>query len=567
MRVHEICRGLGELATTCRRRQPILYGVNRHHCRGDRCFGRSGVVAKMNDRKRVLVLSNTLMALVGVTAVAVTIVLLSRAIESPLISPGSGGSLNLPPETRDRFGVAVNLAIATSLVLIIGGCAMLLRIIGPLWRRLATSEAWTKAVVTNVADGILVIDSQQLIRSYNPACQGMFGYAPADVVGGPLKLLMPGDPDQPVEAMLSRLFSSKKNAANKNHAWCETIGRRRDGEAFPLEMSISPLAKNSPSLVALVLRDVTRRRQADERLQHHMNLLGETNTRLEAKTNELEQINHELEEFTYLASHDLKEPLRGIGAYCDILLEDYHAELDDQGRERLETLVRLCRRLEQLIDDLLRYTRVGFCRSDRETVELGDVLGDVLATLKPVMERRRAKIGVGSLPRLSCDPTLVGEVFRNLIVNAMKFNRRPPEVRIGYLDRPQPVLFVRDNGIGISTEHHEAIFEMFRRLHGRQHYEGTGAGLSIVRKIIQGHGGRIWLESQPGAGTTFYFTLGNSNREQSPTADATDNATRPPAGRSPVPAPKASCTAAIGMPLTVPLHQTQGLTASSEPLT
>jgi len=458
----------------------------------------------MDDRMRVLVLSNALMALVGAAAVAVTIFLLNRAIESPLVSPGDG-SMNVPPEIRDRFGIAINLAIAASLVVIIGGCAMLLRIIGPLWRRLATSEAWTKAVVTNVADGILIVDSQQLIRSYNPACKDIFGYTPADVVGGPLKLLVSGDPDNPVEAMLSRLFSSKPGEANSS--WCETIGRRRNGETFPLEMSINPLSVSNPPLVALVIRDVTQRRKTNERLQHHMNLLGETNTRLEAKTNELEQINNELEEFTYLASHDLKEPLRGIGAYCDILLEDYHAELDAEGRERLETLVRLCRRLEQLIDDLLRYTRVGFCRPDRETVQLDEVLCDVLATLKPVIERQRATISVAPMPRLSCDPTLVGEVFRNLIINAMKFNRRQPEIRIGYLDRPQPVLFVRDNGIGISTEHHEAIFEMFRRLHTCQHYEGTGAGLSIIRKIIFGHGGRIWLESQPGAGTTFYFTL------------------------------------------------------------
>ena len=512
---------------------------------------------------RVLVLSNALMAIVGAAAVAVTIFLLNRAIDSPLVLL-DGGSLKIPPEIRDRYGVAVSLAISASLVLMIGGCAMLLRILGPLWRRLATSEAWTEAVVANVADGILIVDAKQLIQAYNPACQGVFGYAPADVLGGPLKLLVPGDSDNPVEATLSQLFSSKRIVAGSS--WCETIGRRRDGETFPLEMSINPLAEDNPTRVALVIRDVTQRRKANQRLRHHMHLIRETNTRLEAKTNELERMNQELEEFTYLASHDLKEPLRGIGAYCDILLEDYHAKLDEEGQERLATLVRLCRRLERLIDDLLRYTRVGFCRPEREAVELDDVLRDVLATLKPVVERRHATIRVGSLPRLACDATLVGEVFRNLIVNAMKFNRRQPEVRIGYLERPQPVLFVRDNGIGISKEHHEAVFEMFRRLHARKHYEGTGAGLSIVRKIIHGHGGQIWLESRPGTGTTFYFTLGAGNREQVTSAESMQNNTSFGVAGHQVPVPKASPSAKAGSPVVVPLHARPSHPAGGESL-
>lgn len=491
----------------------------------------------MNDRMRVLVLSNALMALVGATAVAVAIFLLHRAVGTPLSSFTSGGSMNgLPPEIRDRFNVAISLAIATSVVLIIGGCAMLLRILGPLWHRLATSEAWTEAVVSNVADGILVVDAAQIIRSYNPACQAIFGYAAADVVGGPLKLLVPSETENPIEDLLTGIFSIE--AVTPSSSWCETQGRRRDGSMFPLEMSINPLEGSDPPMVALVLRDVTQRCLASQRLQQHMELLREANVRLESKGNELEKMNHELEEFTYLASHDLKEPIRGIGAYCEILLEDYHAELDDEGRERLETLVRLCARLERLVEDLLRYTRVGFCRPEHEEVALDEVLNDVLGTLQPSIERRRARIRTTHLPKVVCDPTLVGEVFRNLIVNAMKFNRRQPEVRIGYLDRPQPVLFVRDNGIGISSEHHKAIFEMFRRLHARQHYEGTGAGLSIVRKIIDGHGGQIWLESQPGSGTTFYFTLGPavSPTEESSVGQATEPSPAPL--RLAVPTPK-----------------------------
>lgn len=491
----------------------------------------------MGDRMRVLVLSNALMAVVGATAAAVAIFLLNRAFDTSLLTLSRGDTMSFPPEFRDRLSVAISLAIATALVLIIGGCAMLLRIIGPLWRRTVTSEAWTEAVVSNVAEGILIINAEQLIQSFNPACQAIFGYAAADVVGGPLKLLVPSDADHPLEKLLSTLFSSQKTA--KQSSWCETIGRRRNGETFPLEMSINPMATGNPALVALVIRDVTKRQQADQKLQHHVKLLRESYAKLETKSNELKNINQELEEFTYLASHDLKEPLRGIGAYCEILHEDYHTELDEEGKERLDTLVRLCGRLERLIDDLLRYTRVGFCRPNCETVALDDEIQDVLATLRPTIERRRARIRVAPLPVVSCDPTLVGEVFRNLIVNAMKFNRRQPEVRIGFLDRPQPVLFVRDNGIGISREHHESIFEMFRRLHARQHYEGTGAGLSIVRKIIDGHQGRIWLESQPGVGTTFYFTLGVPITDDKEDEAASSNSVSPgrPADDLSIPTP------------------------------
>lgn len=229
---------------------------------------------------------------------------------------------------------------------------------------------------------------------------------------------------------------------------------------------------------------------------------------LQAKAVDLSRTNQDLDEFTYVASHDLKEPLRGISAYCGILLEDYHDKLDDNGRRMMNTLVELCERLSHLIDDLLTYCRAGRI-PEAADIDLEEVLDGVLSTLEPAIEARRGKVRrVNRLPVVQADATLIGMVLQNLIVNGLKFNHSdPPVVEVSSTDGPSPAIVVRDNGIGIEPRHHEAIFAMFRRLHARHKYEGTGAGLSIARKIVEKHGGRIWVESQPGHGCAFHFTL------------------------------------------------------------
>lgn len=230
---------------------------------------------------------------------------------------------------------------------------------------------------------------------------------------------------------------------------------------------------------------------------------------LQRRNAELDRINRELEEFTYIASHDLKEPLRGIRAYSEMLREDYDASLDDEGRRRLDKMVDLCRRLESLITDLLTYCRVGGMRPTMATVDWNTVAGEVLDMLEPAIEDRKAEVEVyGPLPQVSGDAMMLGLALANLITNGLKFNRSErPRVEIGTTNGEQPTLYIRDNGIGIDARHHEDVFAMFRRLHSRQEYEGSGAGLSIVRKIADAHGGRVWLESEPGHGTTFYLAL------------------------------------------------------------
>lgn len=234
---------------------------------------------------------------------------------------------------------------------------------------------------------------------------------------------------------------------------------------------------------------------------------------LERRNEELHQSNKELDDFAYIASHDLKEPLRGIHNFSSFLIEDYAAKLDDEGRSKLETLMRLTRRMETLIDSLLQFSRLGRVDLAIDQVDLNETVGEVLESLAISLQESGAQVRVPRrLPTVRADRVRVGEIFHNLIVNGVKYNDKPEKwVEIGAVEDGKggpPVFYVRDNGIGIAEKHHDSVFRIFKRLHARDKYGGgTGAGLTIVKKIVERHHGRIWLESSAGEGTTFYFTL------------------------------------------------------------
>jgi light-regulated signal transduction histidine kinase (bacteriophytochrome) len=272
---------------------------------------------------------------------------------------------------------------------------------------------------------------------------------------------------------------------------------------------------------------------------------------------ELERSNIELDSFACVASHDLKEPLRGIHRYSDFLIEDYADKLDEAGLEKLQTLVKLSQRMETLVDSLLHFSRVGRAELAMHEVDLDDVVSETLEMIAPRLLESGAEIRrPRRLPIVRADHARVGEIFHNLIVNAIKYNDKPLKwVEIGWEEgterqgdgatggrgdkatrgegdkvisfpvspssplhvalsprppvAPSPVFYVRDNGIGISERHYETIFGIFRRLHEREEFGGgVGVGLTIVKKIVERHNGRIWVESRVGAGTTVYFTLG-----------------------------------------------------------
>ena len=235
---------------------------------------------------------------------------------------------------------------------------------------------------------------------------------------------------------------------------------------------------------------------------------------------ELERSNVELDAFAYIASHDLKEPLRGLHNYAHFLIEDYGDKLDSEGQAKLQTLIRLTQRMETLIDTLLHYSRIGRVDLVLQQADLNVVLREVLDRLAMSIEQQQVQLRIPRpLPTIQYDAVSLGEVFYNLILNAIKYNTKPEKwVEIGYQEvAPHNsadasgalyTFYVRDNGIGIQEKHFETIFRIFERLHVRDQFGGgTGAGLTIAKKIVERHGGRIWLESTLTVGTTFFFTI------------------------------------------------------------
>ena len=278
-------------------------------------------------------------------------------------------------------------------------------------------------------------------------------------------------------------------------------------------------------LLERTIRHAAQRKRVEVALRREIREVEAARSRIERQAAELrvraeqvDAVNRDLDDFTYMASHDLKEPLRGISGYCDILLEDYRDRLDGDGVRRLEALTGMCDRLAKQIENLLAYYRVGRTHDVDTEVDLGAVAAEQLDTLGATIDQRRASVEIaGRLPTAKGDPTLFGMVLANLISNALKYNEsRPPRVEVGAVADEPCTIYVRDNGIGIDPKYHDAIFTIFRRLHGSKQYEGTGAGLTIVRKIVQSYGGRIWLESEPGHGSTFYFTLPPAGPRVSP---------------------------------------------------
>jgi PAS domain S-box-containing protein len=241
--------------------------------------------------------------------------------------------------------------------------------------------------------------------------------------------------------------------------------------------------------------DISERRQAAEAL--------------ERKAEELTASNAELEQFAYAASHDLQEPLRMIGGYAQLLARRYRGKLDDQADEFIRFIVEGAERMQTLIRDLLAYSRAARTMPVTEVVDLADCASTSLANLRGVLEENGAAVEVGPLPEIQGQGWQLVQLFQNLIGNALKYHAdEPPRVRVWSERRDNDWLFtVEDNGIGIDPQYHGQVFDLFRRLHGRSEYSGTGIGLAICKKIVENHGGRIWVDSEAGRGAAFRFTL------------------------------------------------------------
>ena len=251
------------------------------------------------------------------------------------------------------------------------------------------------------------------------------------------------------------------------------------------------------------IMDTTEQKQAKEKLAQMLSEMGRSNT--------------ELEQFAYVVSHDLQEPLRMVASYTRLLAKRYQGKLDTDADDFINYAVDGAERMRALLNDLLEYSRVGTRGKPFELIWCEDVLEKTLANLKVAIEDSRALVTHDYLPMLFADEGQLVQLFQNLIGNAIKFcNQKKPHIHVSAEKKDWVWAFsVRDNGIGIDPQHAQRIFEMFKRLHTREEYPGTGMGLAICKKIVERHGGHIWVQSQPGEGATFYFTIPASGGETS----------------------------------------------------
>ncbi|MEZ4884714.1 MAG: ATP-binding protein [Chitinophagales bacterium] len=239
------------------------------------------------------------------------------------------------------------------------------------------------------------------------------------------------------------------------------------------------------------------------------------NEQIELQNQKLANSNKELRQFAYIASHDLKEPLRMIGSYTSLLRRRYSNKLDEGAQEFMGFITEATSRMNNLLDDLLTYSKVGTQELKKDSVKMGEIVEVAMANLQLNIKQKQAVIHVVSLPEVKVSRTQMGQLLQNLISNALKFSdSNHPKIWIDVQKNGKAYIFsVKDNGIGIAKEHQERIFEMFSRLHTRQEYEGTGIGLATCKKIVEQHNGKIWVESESNKGSTFYFTIPFNNEE------------------------------------------------------
>jgi two-component system sensor kinase FixL len=351
-----------------------------------------------------------------------------------------------------------------------------------------------KAVVDTAVDGVILIDSRGIVRMFNPACERVFGYRQDEVMGHNVKMLMPTPFHEEHDGYLENyLRSGERKIIGIGR---EVKGRHKDGTVFPMELSVGEARhKNEPLFVGIV-RDITRRRQAEDQRELMMTKLTEADI--------------ERGHFAHVAAHDLGQSVRMISSFCGLLLSNYGDRLDERGREYLKLMTGGATTMRALLDDLVEHGRLDFEEENEVWFDAENSLKDVLGNLRENIETSNAVVTHDELPMICATPIRFSRLLQNLIGNAIKYVAPgvSPRVHISARTTPDEWIFsVKDNGIGINPQYHDRIFEPFKRLHNASQYAGTGMGLAICRKIVQGFGGRLTVESALQQGSTFSFSI------------------------------------------------------------
>jgi PAS domain S-box-containing protein len=340
------------------------------------------------------------------------------------------------------------------------------------------------AIVDSSDDAIISKDLNGIITSWNNGAERLFGYTAAETIGKSITMLIPEERLDEEPKILERL----RRGERVDHF--ETIRRKKDGALVEISLTISPVRNADGTIIGAskIARDITDRKRADA---------------------EIKRVNQDLEQFAFSASHDLQEPLRNIKIYSELLTQRYGDKFEGEALEFLGYLRAGATRMEILLRDLLAYTQVTSMQEIPEKADANEALARALEGLASAISEAGAQVTADLLPSVRVHHAHLQQLFQNLIGNAIKYrSNEPPQVRVTATGQPGSWMFaVADNGIGIAPEYQEDVFGLFKRLHTSDQYSGTGIGLAICKRIVDRYHGRIWIESGPGQGSTFRFTL------------------------------------------------------------
>jgi PAS domain S-box-containing protein len=366
---------------------------------------------------------------------------------------------------------------------------------------LVQMEGRYRGLLEAAPDAMVVVNQSGDMVLLNVQAEKQFGYHRDELVGQPVKNIIPEGFEERLIA--DGLRTAEEALAQQIGMGIELTGRRKDGSTFPIEIMLSPLESDDGLLVTAAIRDLTALRE-------------KANADLRKKVAELDRSNEELAQFAYIASHDLQEPLRMVASYTQLLSRRYKGKLDADADEFIAFAVDGANRMQRLIQDLLAYSQVGTKGADLIDASSEGALNQAITNLHDAIERGGAVVTHDSLPDVLADETQLIQLFQNLVGNGIKYQAAGiPRIHVSAVrnDENKWLFSVKDNGLGINSMYFDKIFGMFQRLHKRQEFAGTGIGLAICKKIVERHGGRISVESLPGEGSTFLFSMAGSETD------------------------------------------------------
>jgi PAS domain S-box-containing protein len=364
-------------------------------------------------------------------------------------------------------------------------------------------------VVRDSNDAITIQDFEGHILAWNHGAEQMFGYGEQEALKKNIWELTPPDKAAEQKDFNRRLLAGEAVTS------LETQRLTKDGRLLDVWLTVTKLVDEAGKVIGIASteRDITERKNAETEIRR---LNAELGQKIAERTAKLERSNQDLQQFAYVASHDLQEPLRMVASFTQLLAKRYQNKLDQDADDFIKYIVEGATRMQAMINDLLNYSRIGTRGEDLVATPAGVALKQALTNIQLLVMENQAVIEQGPLPVVLADPTQLPVVFQNLITNAIKYRRPdvPPRIEVRAERREKVWEFtVRDNGQGIDPRYFERVFIIFQRIHGRTDNSGSSIGLPICKRIIERQGGRIWIESEMGQGTVIHFTVPGAEEE------------------------------------------------------